>query len=201
MLGYDFFEANFSDYAIPNVTSHWSKIPVFVETFKRYPQAKWLWWLDFDAIIMIPSIDLGSLVLNPDVMYSRLKKGEAFPLWSFLDRRDEYMDLPEDPDVSQINLILAGDDWGVNSGSLFIRRSQWTDILLDLWIDPFYIEHNKDHEIAQEQDALICMMRFHQFIRDHIGVVPLRLINAYGRGGEDMHWQPNDFLIHLTGCG
>ena len=201
MLGYDFFEANFSEYLIPNVGPHWSKIPVFIDAFKRYPQAKWLWWLDFDAIIMTPRIDLGSHLLNPDVIYSRLKKGETFPLTTVDGRPEMYMNVPEDPDVSKIDLIVSGDYWrSVNSGSMFLRRSEWTDILLDLWIDPFYLEHNKEWGDNQEQDALVTLMRFHQFIRDHIGIVSQRLINANGIGGIDSQWQSNDFVIHFAGC-
>jgi hypothetical protein len=201
MLGYDFFEANFSEHPVPNVGPHWSKIPVFAEAFKRYPEAKWLWWLDFDAIIMTPTIDLGSHLLDPDAMYSRLIKGEAFPIMSAYVPPDKYMDLPEDPDVSEINLLISGDNYGrINSGSMFLRRSEWTDMLLDLWIDPFYIEHNEDWYYTQEQEVLVHLMRFHQFIRDHIGIMPQRLINADGDGADDARWQPNDLVVHIAGC-
>ena len=200
-LGYDFLEVNFSEHPVPNVGPHWSKIPVFVETFKTYPQAKWLWWLDFDAIIMTPTIDLGSHLLNPDIMYSRLRKGEIFPLSLKPGQEDEYMNLPEDPDVSKIDLILTGDYWGpVNSGSLFLRRSAWTDILLDFWIDPFYVDYFKHSTDTHEQEALVGLMRFHQSIREHVGFVPPRLINAHWVDEVDLRWEPNDFVIHFAGC-
>jgi hypothetical protein len=193
-LGYDFFEANFSEYLVPNVVGpSWFKLPVLVDVFKRYPQAKWVWWLDFDAIIMSPKIDLGSHLLDPDIMYSKLLKGEVVDL---------PFNLPEDPDVSKINLILSGDSWGpVNGGCLFLRRSEWTDMLLDIWVDPYFTAHDEEWKVTQEQEALVHLMRTHYTIRDHIGIVPPRLINANGVGvREETKWHSNDFVLHFAGC-
>jgi hypothetical protein len=55
-------------------TSHpvWGKLPAIIEAFDQYPNAEWIWWLDTDAIIMSPEVDLYNLLLSPTVMKSKL---------------------------------------------------------------------------------------------------------------------------------
>lgn len=82
-LEYDFMWANLSEYRISNAHAVWSKILVLVDAFDQYPNAEWIWWLDFDAVIMTPTIELGEYILNPDAMFSKLLKDQAFPLFVF----------------------------------------------------------------------------------------------------------------------
>jgi hypothetical protein len=55
----------------------WGKLPAILEAFEKYPQAEWVWWLDIDAIIMSPNIDLYSSFLNPSIIQSKLVQGES----------------------------------------------------------------------------------------------------------------------------
>ena len=187
--------ANFSEYQIADAHPAWTKVPVLVDAFKKYPEAKWVWWLDFDAIIMTPTIDLASHLLNPSVMFSRLRKGEAYRIRGAHD--EAIYHLPETPDANEMNLLITGDHNGINAGSFFLRRSEWTDVLLDLWVDPFYIRQDWP---GREQDALIHMIRYHTFVRDHVGILAQRILNAYSEGDENMRWQKNDIVVHFAGC-
>lgn len=172
----------------------WSKVPILVDALKQYPDAKWIWWLDVDAIIMTPTIDLGEHFLNPDPMFSKLKK-EPYKLRGY--ENDALLDLPKHPDPNNINLLIAGDHNGINAGSFFLRRSDWTNMFLDIWLDPLY--RGMDWA-GKEQDALIHMMQYHKIIGDHVGILPQRMMNAYSEGDENMRWQPKDLAIHFAGC-
>jgi len=174
----------------------WSKIPVLVDAFKRFPHAKWLWWLDFDAIIMSPKVDLTSLVLGAKSMYSVLRKGEDYRIRG--KEREGVYHTPANPSVDDIHLLISGDHNGINAGSFFLRRSDWTEkIFLDLWLDPFYIDRDW---AGKEQDALIHIIEHHKFIRQHVGILPQRTINAYSEGGDEMGWRPGDLVVHFAGC-
>jgi len=189
---------NFSDYPVGDAPAVWSKIPALVDAFKRYPEAKWVWWLDFDALIMTPTIDLGSHLLNPEVMLSKLWRGQGFPLWHLNSGGDYVFHLPEDLDPNEIHLIISSDQNGINAGSIFLRRNTWTDIFLDLWSDPLLMSQDW---WAYEQDAIVHLLRHHQCIRDHVGIVSQKLINAYPNGDiEWPQWQPNDLVIHFPAC-
>lgn len=215
-LGYNILFANFSEYRerLGDAPKVWAKIPIIADAFEKYPNTKWLWWLDFDALIMTPTIDLGAHILNPDVLLSKMLKGGTYPLGQLGENGGEELikyKLPETPDPNKINFIISGDQNGLNAGSFFFRRCTWTSILLDLWIDPLLT--HKTEWWALEQDALIHMLRHHHFIRHHMAIVPQRTINAYP--GSDINsislaeklnltagfWEPNDLVLHFAGCG
>ena len=68
---------NLSSYLITHTTHPvWGKLPAILEAFEKYPQAEWVWWLDIDAIIMSPDVDLYSSFLNPSIIQSKLVQGE-----------------------------------------------------------------------------------------------------------------------------
>jgi hypothetical protein len=86
MLGYDFMWANLSEYRLNDAHAVWSKISA-LDAFQSYPDAKWIFWLDFDVIIMRPTIDLGEYILNPDIMFSKLlKDGKVSSLLRIWDK-------------------------------------------------------------------------------------------------------------------
>lgn len=55
-------------------TAHpvWGKLPAIISAFEKYPHAEWIWWLDIDAIIMNPEIDLYEHLLDPAVLPTKL---------------------------------------------------------------------------------------------------------------------------------
>ncbi len=76
-LGYDFMTVNLSSYLITHTTHPvWGKLPAILEAFEKYPQAEWVWWLDIDAIIMSPEVDLYTSFLDPSIIQSKLAIGD-----------------------------------------------------------------------------------------------------------------------------
>ena len=53
---------------------------------------------------------------------------------------------------SSINMVLPQDCGGFNLGSFFMRRSAWTDRLLDIWWDPVQYEQKHMEWEHKEQD-------------------------------------------------
>ena len=96
-------------------------------------------------------------------------------------------------------MLISADYNGINAGSIFFRRSQWTDLLLSLWVDPLFINAKF---ATEEQEALRHLMENHKGIREGIGIVPQRMINSYADVPfrEDMQWQQGDFVVHFAGC-
>lgn len=63
--------------------------------------------------------------------------------------------LPYVDNTHDINLVVPQDCGGFNLGSFFIRRSEWTDFLLDVWWDPVFYEQRHMQWEHKEQDALV----------------------------------------------
>lgn len=53
-----------------------------INCFNRFPDAKWIWWLDFDALTMTPTLDLGEYFLNPDAMHRKTHEKSEVPYQS-----------------------------------------------------------------------------------------------------------------------
>jgi mannan polymerase II complex MNN10 subunit len=126
---------------------------------------------------------------------------------------DDYLD-PEtrsavgDGKTSSINLIIPQDCGGFNLGSFFVRRSVWTDRLLDIWWDPVGYEQKHMEWEHKEQDALEYMYTNQPWIRPHVAFIGQRKVNSFPPGacgdGKDpsIHYQEKDrdFLVNMAGC-
>src|SRR5947209_8685992 len=106
-----------------------------VETFNTFPEAQWVWWLDLDAMIMNPEIDLNSHLLSHVGLKSKIAEHEEFLLGGG-GHSGHFMSSSVDP--ASIDIIVAQDHNGLNAGSFFLRRSKFTQLLLDFWSDPFF---------------------------------------------------------------
>ncbi|MCJ1347682.1 hypothetical protein MMC31_005911 [Peltigera leucophlebia] len=193
--GYEFMWANISSY---DHGEHvvWNKIPILKEAFARFPQAKWLYWLDIDIIIMTPSINLHDHVLTQ----AGLNKNGAFgkELGRVGGGSSGYT-TPTTVDESKVNFIISSDHWGMNAGTFLMRRSDWTDWLLDMWDDPLYI---KADWVMKENQAWTHMFTNHEIIRNHTAHIAQKGLNSYPSYnflGE--HWSEGDLLVHFAGCG
>lgn len=116
-----------------------------------------------------------------------------------------------DNKASSINLIVPQDCGGFNLGSFFVKRSAWTDRLLDIWWDPVAYEQKHMEWEHKEQDALEFLYSSHPWIRPHVAFVPQRKINSFPPGAcgdladplsRKIHYSEHDrdFLVNMAGC-
>lgn len=127
---------------------------------------------------------------------------------------DPYLDADSrspvgDGNVNSVNLVLSQDCSGFNLGSFFVRRSSWTDRLLDVWWDPVAYEQKHMEWAHKEQDALEQLYISQAWIRKHTAFLPQRMINSFPDGacsdhGPDtrIHYnqKERDFLVNMAGC-
>ncbi|MCJ1311534.1 hypothetical protein MMC25_005207 [Agyrium rufum] len=194
--GYDFLWANISSYPIGDARVVWSKIPILQEAWMRYPDADWLWWMDMDMIIMNSSLSLWDHVLSPEGMRRNIILDT--PL-NKVGGGDSGYRTPPTYQYEDVNFMISAGGWGMNVGNFLMRRSEWTDWLLNLWVDPLYIQQNW---VMPENDAWTHMWRHHSIVRNHSVCLVQRALNAYPAYNQlGKHWQPGDHTIHFAGCG
>ncbi len=94
-----------------------------------------------------------------------------------------------DGDPNSINIVVPQDCGGFNLGSFFVRRSPWTDRLLDIWWDPVFYEQRHMEWEHKEQDALEYIYTNQPWIRSHFAFIPQRSVNAFPDKacGDDRH--------------
>jgi len=108
---------------------------------------------------------------------------------------------------SSINMVLPQDCGGFNLGSFFIRRSAWTDRLLDIWWDPVHYEQRHMQWEHKEQDAFEYLYTSQPWIRPHTAFIPQRKACSYppgacGENNTSIHYNETDrdFVVNMAGC-
>lgn len=172
------------------------------------------WWLDLNSFIMEPHISLHSHVLDHLEATTYRDINLFNPLNITHPPNETYLDPLSlspvgDGKPSSINLIVPQDCSGFSLGSFIVRRSKWTDRLLDIWWDPVLYEQRHIEWEHKEQDVLEHLYTTQPWVRPHVAFVQNRLINAFPPGacgdeGNDprFHYQKSDrdFLVNMAGC-
>lgn len=180
----------------------WEKVDILKQAFRENPNAEWFWWLDLHTFIMEPSISLEEHVLNQlnDVTYRKLS--EFNPLGLTIDK--EYVDYD-----SPIDLVITQDCGGFSLGSFLIRKSEWSEALLDVWWEPVFYEQMHMIWEHKEQDALETLFEHLPWIRERTAFLPLRKINSFPPGAcsdqaNDKRYfyseKDRDFVVNMAGC-
>lgn len=172
------------------------------------------WWLDLNTFIMEPTYSLQSHIFHnlEKKMYRDINVYNPLNITHPFDA--EYLDEESrspvgDGDPASVNLLLAQDCSGFNMGSFLVRRSVWTERLLDVWWDPVAYEQKHMEWEHKEQDALEQLYATQPWIRKHVGFLPQRLINSFPPGacsenGNDtrIHYDVHDrdFVVNMAGC-
>ncbi|ANB13697.1 Mnn10p [Sugiyamaella lignohabitans] len=180
----------------------WEKVDIIKETMRQFPNAEWFWWLDLHTYIMEPQISLDSHIFRN--LYN-----ETYRDASYFNPLSIPIEIPYVDYNQPIDLVISQDCGGFNLGSFFIRRSEWTEKLLDIWWDPvFYEQKHMDWE-HKEQDALETLYRNQAWIRGRVGFIPLRKMNSFPPGAcSDMaddsrlfyNEKERDFVVNMAGC-
>lgn len=106
-----------------------------------------------------------------------------------------------------IDLIIPQDCGGFNLGSFFMRRSAWSDRLLDIWWDPVHYEQRHMQWEHKEQDAFEYLYQNHPWVRSNTAFIPQRKICSYppgacGANNTQIHYNETerDFVVNMAGC-
>ncbi|KAF1959077.1 hypothetical protein CC80DRAFT_523847 [Byssothecium circinans] len=192
----------------------WEKVDTIRNAMRKYPHAEWFWWLDTNTFIMEPTYSLQKHIFNNIDAVTYRDINVFNPLNITHPLTDEYLDAEArspvgDGKVDSINMLVPQDCSGFNLGSFFVRRSVWTDRLLDIWWDPVGYEQKHMEWEHKEQDALEYMYKNQPWLRPHVAFLHQRKINSFppgacGEKGDNphIHYQEKDrdFLVNMAGC-
>ncbi|KAI9740542.1 MAG: alpha-1,6-mannosyltransferase [Cirrosporium novae-zelandiae] len=192
----------------------WEKVDAVRNAMRKYPKAEWFWWLDLNTFIMEHSYSLQRHIFDHlnDNVYRDIDIYNPLHIQPSLN--DTYLDPVSqsplgDNTTNSLNLLVSQDCGGFNLGSFFVKRSEWSDKLLDVWWDPVAYEQRHMEWEHKEQDALEYIYSSQPWIRAHTGFLPQRKINSFppgacGDNGDDsrIHYNESDrdFLVNMAGC-
>ena len=99
--------------------------------------------------------------------------------------------------MNKLDLIVNQDYNGLNAGSFFIRNTPEMRLFLDFWSDNLVVERVPSWP-QKEQCAMAYLITNHPFLRERVGFIEQRLINAYPGGVHN--WIEGELLVHFAGC-
>lgn len=178
----------------------WEKVDLMKQAMRQFPNTEWFWWIDLHTYIMEPHKSLELHLLNKldNVTYRNLETFNPIDL---------KVPLPYVDYTAPVDMVITQDCGGFNLGSFLMRRSEWSDMLLDIWWDPAMYEQMHMQWEHKEQDSLETLYETQPWIRERVGFVPLRAINAFPPGAcadkaddPQYFYHRGDFLINMAGC-
>ena len=136
LLGYGTLFAKVGDYDLEGAPASWNKVVAVRHALTEYPEVRYVWYLDQDALIMNPALRVEEHVMGA----ARLEEAMI-------------RDLPVVPPDSIIKtfaglraddvaLAISQDKAGMAVGSFVLRNGDWARFFLDTWFDPLYRSYN-----------------------------------------------------------
>ncbi|KAI1403717.1 glycosyltransferase family 34 protein [Hypoxylon fuscum] len=189
--GYGTLITKKSDYDLDGSPASWSKVVAMRHALTKYPDCKYIWYLDQDAYIMNPHLKVEDYVMGASKLESNMLK-----------------DLPVVPPDSiiktfthlkgeDVEFVLTQDKEGLSSSSFVIKNGDWAKFFLDTWFDPLYRSYNFQ---KAETHALEHIVQWHPTILSKLVVVPQRIINAYSSNDHGEQYKDGDIAVIFDHC-
>ncbi|KAH7367230.1 mannosyltransferase complex component [Plectosphaerella cucumerina] len=190
--GYETMFVDVDAYDLKGSPTTWSKVLALRHAMSKFPECRYMWYLDQDAYIMEPSISLEEHLMNA----ARLEE---------LMLRDQSV-VPPDSIIKtfthlkgrDVDLVLTQDREGLSVGSFVVRNGEWAQYLLESWFDPLYRSYNFQ---KAENHALEHIVQWHPTILSKLAIVPQNVINAYNTAEKGKQvFKAGDFVVRAPGC-
>ncbi|KAI1117458.1 galactosyl transferase GMA12/MNN10 family-domain-containing protein [Nemania sp. NC0429] len=189
--GYGTFIAKAGDYDRSGAPASWSKVVAMRHAITKFPDCKYVWYLDQHALIMNPSSRLEEHVMGVQALEEMMLKDHSIvppesiiKTFSHLRARD-------------VNLVITQDKDGLSTNSLILRNGEWAKFFLDTWFDPLYRSYNFQ---KAETHALEHIVQWHPTILSKLAIIPQRVINAYSTADHGAPYKDGDVAVVFTQC-
>ncbi|CAJ2511598.1 Uu.00g072230.m01.CDS01 [Anthostomella pinea] len=193
--GYGTLLTSASDYDLKGSPASWSKVVAMRHAITKYPDCKYLWYLDQNAFIMNPYLKVEDFVMGSTKLEDTMIKD--FPVVP----PDSIIKTFANLKGGDVELVLTQDKEGLAAGSFVIRNGEWAKFFLDTWFDPLYRSYNFQ---KAEAHALEHIVQWHPTILSKLAIVPQRTINAYAGDAHGEQYKDGDIAVlfpHCSGTG
>lgn len=171
----------------------WTKIALCREAMVVFPNAKYYWYLDQDAVITDLSVDVQEHVLNRDVLEQLMLADQPVITSSKVIRT------PKQPNAQRSEFVVAQDEQGLNSKSFMFTNSDSSRMILDLWNDPNH--HNYGPFDRNDISALNHIALWHYTVLRHMAIIPPKRMASLSWSLDDkVQYSNGDFVGVLRDC-
>lgn len=166
---------NAYDYDTHGAPQSWAKVMAMRHALSKFPECKFVWYLDQDAYIMDPSKSLEEQVAGPRKLESLMIKDHPV--------------IPPDSIIKTFahlkgqdtHFVVSQDKEGLIHRSVIVRNGEWAKFFLETWLDPLYRSYNFQ---KAEGHGLVSSLRTKESDlvarRPHLGMDRIELISSTG---------------------
>jgi mannan polymerase II complex MNN11 subunit len=199
------------DYDLHGAPASWSKVVALRHALTKFPDCRYLWYLDQDSFIMNPTPSLEEHLMEPKKLESlMIKDHPVVPPDSIIKT---FSHLRGD----EVDFVLCQDREGLSSGSFVLRNGEWAKYFLDTWFGPLYRSYNflkaETHALVRQiqRVARVQTWRLTSPIQEHIvqwhptilsklALIPQRTINSYNYAIIGERYETGDMVVRFPGC-
>ncbi|KAI5863458.1 glycosyltransferase family 34 protein [Durotheca rogersii] len=189
--GYGTLLAKTTDYDLGGSPSSWSKVVAMRHALAKYPDCKYVWYLEQNAFIMNPHVKVEDYVMGARKLEANMiKELPVVPPDSIIKT---FSHLKGD----DVEFVITQDKEGLAPGSFIIKNGEWAKFFLDTWFDPLYRSYNFQ---KAETHALEHIVQWHPTILSKLAIVPQRIINAYSSNLHGEQYKDGDIAVVFARC-
>lgn len=136
ITGYKAMVVKAYDYDTHGAPISWSKIFAMRHALSKYPDCKFVWYLDQDAYIMDLNKSLESQLVDTKKLESLMIKDHAVVPPDSIIKTFAHLK------GGDVNFMVSQDNHGMISDSVVIRNGDWAKFFTETWMDPLYRSYN-----------------------------------------------------------
>lgn len=177
-----------------------AKVSLMREAMFAFKDAKWLWWLDQDAVIMMPSYDIEKELLDPMRLNNIMLRD--VPIMPPECVVHTYKRVPGD----QIRFIATQNDRGISTASFIVSNDPYFgQVLFDYWMDPLHRSYAGFRDFGGHNGyvdaSLTHMVQWHPAFLSRMAVVPHSILGTPPEHGIELkgqgyQWPGFIYLLH-----
>lgn len=152
--GYGLYVRDVKDFdhrVIDPEKTEWKKLPLLRAAMQDHPGAKFYWYLDQNAIIMNPNLNLEEHILEPKRLNSLVLRD--IPIVPPDSTIRTYRHVPAD----RMKFIISQDHEGLQTSSFILKNEEYSKYVVDAWFDKLYQEYTF---AKKDKGALVRKNRF-----------------------------------------
>ncbi|KAI1173063.1 galactosyl transferase GMA12/MNN10 family-domain-containing protein [Nemania sp. FL0916] len=189
--GYGTFIASASDYDLAGSPASWSKVVAMRHAITKFPDCKYIWYLDQHALIMSPDPRVEEQVMGGRKLEDMMLKDHPIVPPESIIKTFSHLK------AGDVNLVITQDKDGLATNSLILRNGEWAKFFLDTWFDPMYRSYNFQ---KAETHALEHIVQWHPTILSKLAIIPQRVISAYSTEKRGAQYKDGDIAVIFAGC-
>lgn len=134
--GYETFFTHIGDYDLHGAPMSWTRVVAMRHALTKFPDAKYVWFLGQDSLIMDPKISIHRDIMGHDNLEQSMLREQPVALPDSVIKTSRQLA----PD--QVELALTQDKAGMSPESMILKNGEWAEFFLDTWYDPLFRSYN-----------------------------------------------------------